>query len=73
MKAMETSSIHLEKEMEVQADRSARKKIEMKAEMHRGDPVHLEEVCCCEEEMEREKHIFYKKKPGKGPENLKRT
>ena len=39
VKAMETSSIHLEKEMEVEADRSARRKIEMKAEMRKKDPL----------------------------------
>ena len=59
VKAMETSSIHQEKEMEVEGDRSARRKIEMKAEVHRGDPVHLEEVCCREEKMEREKHTIF--------------
>ena len=52
---METSSIRLEKEMEVEADRSARRKIETKGEMRKKDPVQLEEVCCREEKMERGK------------------
>ena len=42
----------------------------MKAEMHRRDPVHLEEVCCREEKMEREKNVK-KKSQGKDPRTLK--
>ena len=33
---METSSIHLGKEMEAEAGTSARRSMDMKAEMHRG-------------------------------------
>ena len=36
---METSSIRLEKEMEVEADRSARRKIETIAEKRKKDPL----------------------------------
>ena len=39
VKEMETSSIRLEKDMEVEADRSARRKIETKAEMRKKDPL----------------------------------
>ena len=35
---METSSIHLGKEMEAEAGTSARRSMDMKAEMHRGEP-----------------------------------
>ena len=44
VKAMETSLVHVEKEMEVEADRSARSKLGMNAEMRRAEPGHLEEI-----------------------------
>ena len=52
VQAMETSSIHPEKEVEVDADRSARKKMEVKAEVHKEDTVHVKEMCCREERGE---------------------
>lgn len=55
VKEIETSSLRLENEMKVEADRSARRKIEIRAEMCKKDPVHFEEVCCRVEKMERGK------------------
>ena len=84
MKAIETSSIHLKKKMEVEAGRSARTKMGTNAEMRREDPVHLgnsnsssrlKEKGCREEE---ESKIPWKaenltsRKPGNRPESNKR-
>ena len=62
LKATETSSIHLEKEMEKEADKFAGKEARTKSEMRRKDPVplldnsnsssSLKEMGCREEETE---------------------
>ena len=44
VKVVKTSSIHPEKEKEEEADRSAKRKQEMKAEMRRVDPVFVLDV-----------------------------
>ena len=58
--AMETSLVHPEMEMEVEADRFARRNMETNAETRREDPVHFvnsnsssrfKEMGCCEEEL----------------------
>ena len=52
-KAMEKSLVHSEKEMEVEADTSERRKMGTNAEMCRADPCHFEEICCHEHTEER--------------------
>ena len=44
MKAIETSLVHLEEEMEVESERCERKLMGTNAEMHKADPGHVEET-----------------------------
>ena len=78
--ATEMSSIHLEKEVETEADRCARREVWTNAGMCKEDPVHLgnsnnssrlKGMCCRGRRWKRRKKTNRKKKqPGKRPENL---
>ena len=68
MKATETSSIHLEKEMDTEADSVARKEVWVKAKIRREDPVpsfdsssSLKEMVCCSVEAEWNERTKYKR------------